>query len=277
MEKHYSLAMVQDAKEAERLRIQYEWLNNLLGCKIHPSISLPHSGSNLSIADVGTGTGIFLLDIANDFPASVQFHGFDITDVHFPDKEFPRNVSFHQHDMREPFPEEFIGKFDLVNIRLVVLGLKGNEWELAMKNLIALLKPGGHLQWLEPDHSKSRILNNKPGAPANATRELVTHSNQWFTEHVPIAGDNLSDLFRRNGLEVVTEDIFANDRLKHESAYHTPMTIQAAGNIAMKWRASQGKISKEQGDELIKMAVEETKNGDVYLHSEMNIVVGRKP
>lgn len=102
-------------------------------------IFLSHSGPDLRIADVGTGTVIFLLDIANDFPSSVKFHGFDITGVHFPDKDVPENVSFHQHDMREAFSEEFLGKFDLVCLRLVVLGLRGDEWELAIKNLIALL------------------------------------------------------------------------------------------------------------------------------------------
>ncbi|KAF8860884.1 S-adenosyl-L-methionine-dependent methyltransferase [Acephala macrosclerotiorum] len=275
MEKHYNI--VQDAKEAERLRIQHEWVNNNLGFKIHPSISLPHSGSELRIADVGTGTGIFLLDIANDFPPSVQFHGFDITDVHFPGEEVPQNVKFHQHDMREPFPDEFVGQFDLVSLRLVVLGLRGNEWELAMTNLIALLKPGGHLQWMEPDHTKSQILNDKPSVPSAATRELYKHINQWFIENVPIEGAILLDLFRKGGLEVVTEEIFSTDRIKHESAYHTPMMIEAVGPLVMKWRASQGKITKEEGDGLVKTALEETRSGDIYQHSEWYFVVGRKP
>lgn len=59
--------------------------------------------------------------------------------MHFPTKDIPENVKFCQHDMRTPFPEEYIGKFDLVCIRLAQLGLRGKEWDLAVKQLVDLL------------------------------------------------------------------------------------------------------------------------------------------
>lgn len=87
----------------------------------------------------------------------------------------------------------------------------------------------------------------------------------------------MADLFRKSGLELVTEDVFATDRVHHETAYHAPMFTQSAGTLAMKWRISQGKMTKEEGDELVRRAVEETRSGDVYQHSEKYVVVGRKP
>lgn len=101
-------------------------------------VVLPEN-EDLRIADVGTGTGLFLLDIAKDLPKPSHFTGFDITDAHFPTKDIPDNVKFHQHDMRTPFPEEYLGKFDLVCLRLVQLGLRGEEWDLAVKQLTILL------------------------------------------------------------------------------------------------------------------------------------------
>jgi hypothetical protein len=41
--------------------------------------------------------------------------------------------------------------FDVVHIRLLVLGLPQGSWDLACKNLFRLLKPGGWLQWEEGD------------------------------------------------------------------------------------------------------------------------------
>jgi hypothetical protein len=114
-------------------------MNKNLGFKIHPLIVLPNSKEDLWVGDAATGTGLFPLDIANDLPKSAHIFGFDITDTHFPTKDIPENVRFCQHDMRTPFPEEYIGKFDLVCIRLVQLGLRGEEWDLSVRQLVTLL------------------------------------------------------------------------------------------------------------------------------------------
>lgn len=128
--------------------MQYEMLQKVLGFKIHPLIALPQDESEPWIADVGTGTGIFLLDVVKDLPKTSRIFGFDITDAHFPTRDVPENVQFVQHDMRTPFPEEYLGRFDVINIRLVLLGLRDDEWSLAAEQLATLLsrKPKHELQ-----------------------------------------------------------------------------------------------------------------------------------
>jgi SAM-dependent methyltransferase len=123
------------------LRIQHKWMLAITGgFHIHPSIPVTLDTPNLRIADVGTGTGIYLIDLASMLPASAQLHGFDISTAQFPPPEkLPKNVSLHQQDMRFPFKEEFIGTFDIVDVRLTFLGIRGDEWIEAVKNVTALL------------------------------------------------------------------------------------------------------------------------------------------
>jgi hypothetical protein len=41
--------------------------------------------------------------------------------------------------------------FDVIHLRLLVLGLPRNTWKLACENILSLLKPGGWVQWEEAD------------------------------------------------------------------------------------------------------------------------------
>lgn len=41
--------------------------------------------------------------------------------------------------------------FDVIHLRLLILGLPRNTWKTACENIFALLKPGGWVQWEEAD------------------------------------------------------------------------------------------------------------------------------
>jgi hypothetical protein len=138
------------------------------------------------------------------------------------------------------------------------------------------IEPGGYIQWLEADHSKSQILHNKAGAPAAATKEIYREINAWFKDVLKPAAATLSGLFEKNGLEVVAEDIFATDRLREGTAYHTTMLTKTAGALVGTHLVKTGKKTQQQVDELISKAVEESKDGDIYQHSECYVVIGRK-
>lgn len=135
----------------DSLAVQHNFLTQLLGFIIHPSISTPLTNPSLHIADIAAGTGVFLLDVAKHVPATAQLHGFDISDAQFPapDKR-PRNLQLHVHDMREPFPEQFGGNFDVVCVRLVVAGLMDDDWDKAVENIAKLLSESEpHLKTLQ--------------------------------------------------------------------------------------------------------------------------------
>jgi ubiquinone/menaquinone biosynthesis C-methylase UbiE len=117
---------------------QHDWLKKLLTCTVHPTISTDKPA--LRIADVATGTAIWLLDLAQTLPAETQFYGFDISAAQFPALESrPSNVSLHEHNITKRFPEEYHGSFDIVAVRLITAGLRGDDWDAAVRNVSELL------------------------------------------------------------------------------------------------------------------------------------------
>lgn len=84
----------------------------------------------------------------------------------------------------------------------------------------------------------------------------------------------LPELFKENGLEVLADEICATDRLKHLSLYPT-----SVGKMILEIQVTEGKMERERekADELLKTALAETKDGDIYQHSDVCVYVGRKP
>ncbi|KAF9012745.1 hypothetical protein BDQ17DRAFT_1321692 [Cyathus striatus] len=123
------------ADEEERLRLtnQHEFLKRTFGGRILLApVTLKDSDD---VLDACTGTGIWLLELAKGVPEGVQLEGFDIEPRLFPAEESrPENVKFSVHSI--------FG----VHQRLLVMGLRREEWPLALKELHRVTKPGG---WVE--------------------------------------------------------------------------------------------------------------------------------
>lgn len=135
-----------DGQESKRLNAQHVWMRALSGGHlIHPSI--PRK-SLCTVADIATGTGVWLQDVATCAEFSRQakdeksaFVGFDISPQQFPPTgELPPNVRFVVHDMTEPFPPEYHEKFDLVNVRLVSYVIKAVDLQKVVQHILQLLR-----------------------------------------------------------------------------------------------------------------------------------------
>lgn len=74
-----------------------------IGYLLHPKVTatLP---TNPQIADVGTGTGIFLQYVQETYPDAV-LHGFDISAALFPSPALP-GITMQTLDVKQPIPEE---------------------------------------------------------------------------------------------------------------------------------------------------------------------------
>jgi len=149
-----------DSQESKRLDAQHEYMRALSsGHLIHPSIL---SNVIRAVADVGTGTGAWLRDLANSAAVvddkEATFVGFDISPQQFPPTEtyFP-NVKFVVHDITKPFPVEYHETYDLVNVRLLSYAIRVVDLEKAVRHILQILRPGGYLQWQECDACDSWV------------------------------------------------------------------------------------------------------------------------
>ena len=126
-------------EESTRLDAQHYYMRHLArGNLVQPCV--PRTNLR-AIADVATGTGIWLREAAQELTTSngtIEFTGFDISAQQFP-KEDIHGVTFVEHDVVKTFPPEYHGKFDLVHVRLLSYALRAQDLENSVRNIIQIL------------------------------------------------------------------------------------------------------------------------------------------
>lgn len=73
-----------------------------------------------------------------------------MSDAQFPSPP-PLGIEFTTLNILDPVPVELESTFDVLHLRLLVLGLPTGTWDRASRNILKLLKPGGWVQWEEAD------------------------------------------------------------------------------------------------------------------------------
>ncbi|KAI8070021.1 S-adenosyl-L-methionine-dependent methyltransferase [Gongronella butleri] len=102
----------------------------------------------INVLDSGCGPGTWVFEMAEDFPAS-QFYGVDIVPT-FPESIKPKNVTFNVANITEPLPYPD-AHFDYIYQRLMIFSLTKEQWQLAIRELVRKLRPGGTIELMEAD------------------------------------------------------------------------------------------------------------------------------
>ncbi|KAF5026510.1 hypothetical protein F66182_1370 [Fusarium sp. NRRL 66182] len=148
----YTLNNGEKGVEEDRLLYQHNVFLRITKTMVPKNIKchLESLGRAPRIADVGTGTGIWLRDFASEFSSDARLDGYDLDESKFLSSTvLPPNVRLSSGDLLKPFPQELQGQYDLVHARLLMIALKADEWEVAAQNLKRLVKPGGYILWEE--------------------------------------------------------------------------------------------------------------------------------
>lgn len=225
---------------------------------------------------MGTGTAIFLKTIQLQYSDAV-LEGFDISSELFPPQEtLSSNISLGVLDMKQPFPPEMHGKYDLVHVRMLVTAMLPDEWDPTVRNLATLLKPGGFLQWEECDFIHTEYVIKDTADPrgdfmgqkfTDALRDRLEHG--WNT---------LPQNMKNAGLDAVASDVFASDRVPET---RTRMTERMIGLVftwarIMTERGAPGSMPGEELDAIEKEVAEEIRSG-AYLKFNIHVACSQKP
>lgn len=125
---------------ASRLNFQFYLWKESLQFSIHPSIPVPEDAR---IADVATGTAIWLIKLAHELP-SARLDGFDIKlDQAPPAQWLPPQVHLRTWNVFDNVPDDMLGAYDVVHMRLLVLVVENRDPRPIVRNLRKMLKPGG--------------------------------------------------------------------------------------------------------------------------------------
>ncbi|OQO14294.1 hypothetical protein B0A48_01170 [Cryoendolithus antarcticus] len=245
-----------DAPESARLDEQHQiWKATVAyPSLLHPRIIESITGKQAHIADVATGTGAWLLDLAA-MPEHARhtYTGLDISSAQFP-ATYPSNVSFGVLNIFDPLPAEYHSSFDVVHVRLLVLGLAGEQWHTTARNLLAMLKPGGYLQWEEADFAH----------PTHVLAVLQPHGRMMDE------ATQLPEICRQAGFEELEERVVGSDAVEEWRERFMRIGIKAFAGILKIAGLEEAKRVKVVAE--AETAVDEGNWGKTDFH----IVVGRK-
>ncbi|KAI9590864.1 S-adenosyl-L-methionine-dependent methyltransferase [Syncephalis fuscata] len=159
-EKDVPYPLPNDLNEVDRLDLQHFMIRYSLNgnhvCKLnHPQ----------KMIDIGTGTGIWVMEMASEFP-ECQVFGIDISAIQ-PKAIIPPNVHFETMNILEGISYES-NLFDYVHQRLLCAAIPELYWPELVKDLARICAPGGSVEIIE----SSALLYN--GGP------LCEQVNNWF-------------------------------------------------------------------------------------------------
>lgn len=255
--------------------------NRSIGYLLHPSIQskLP---ANARIADVATGTGIWLSDLSAASPQSHTFTGFDISNDQFlAPSSLPSNVKLTYLDFKKPIPEDVRGKFDLVNIRLIIISMGPEKvWKETLTNLLTLLKPGGAITWTEGNFLVARGFrgsgaNDSSSTPGHALTAGQNQLNSTLIRRFGYSFPDFKALFEDAGLKDVQTDVISTDRLVEMRREFTEIGVGAVfGGLKNLARVEEeGGWGEEEVESRRVEAVADLESG-AYLRWDIHVAVG---
>ncbi|KAF2160474.1 hypothetical protein M409DRAFT_29095 [Zasmidium cellare ATCC 36951] len=273
-------ALPRNPNESERLDAQHRLYIKSLGYILHPRIAASLSTANPQIADVATGTGAWMIDLAREMP-HVKLVGFDMSDAQFP-SSVPSNCELQLLNILQPVPEELQGRFDVVHIRLLIVGLTGEDWNTVARHAMQLLRPGGFFQWCEADFEYMDVLQTKRGSSRVAHKELFGFVREVMQKHGKLAGDvgRLGETVRKAGFQDCSEDLVSSDRCLDMRREGSDVEHAAVVAIAKAFAANlKNEHTKTEQDveDLCRRCDEEVAEGEQYWRWNIKVVVGQKP
>lgn len=230
------------------------------------------------IADIGTGTGLFLIFLAEDYPEA-SLHGFDIADDLFaPTDTLPPNVHLALMDIKRAPPENERSKYDAVHVRLLAAAMNPEDWGIAVRHIWMLLKPGGAIQWEECNFAQGRHVRGRAGSTIEAARYIGDEMRVALKDKFAYGWSTLPRDMRDAGFVDVDEDIVSSDR---DVETREPLSLN--GMVAVfQWakliseRGTPGSHSLEDLADLERQAFKDIRSG-CYCRFDIHVAIGFKP
>ncbi|KAI8051581.1 S-adenosyl-L-methionine-dependent methyltransferase [Syncephalis plumigaleata] len=162
---------------------------------------IPCSANNpQNILDIGTGTGVWLMDVATDFP-NCSFLGVDIAPLQ-PQTVLPSNCRFELQNILDGLAYAD-NTFDFVRHRMLVGAIPRDCWNAYVKDCIRMTTLGG---WIEMADMNGLIVDDGPCA----TRLARYFNRAVQPRNIELSMiENTCQLMRDNGLENIRTDCYA--------------------------------------------------------------------
>jgi len=129
-----------DEKESDRMDLAHQ----MMVCGLDGKLFTAPLEDPKRILDVGTGTGIWAMEMGEKFPDS-DVLGNDLSPIQ--PRWVPPNVHFEVDDVEKEWT--YSQKFDFIHVRALNGALK--DWPALVKRVFDFLEPGGYCEFYELD------------------------------------------------------------------------------------------------------------------------------
>ncbi|KAF5667186.1 methyltransferase [Fusarium heterosporum] len=269
--------MPNDEREQDRLDLQHHLFLITFDNKLHlcPAGRDGHKVHN--VLDVGTGTGIWAMDFADENPhASVV--GVDLSPIQSP--FVPPNLTFQVDDIEEPWT--FNVQFDFIYSRMMTGAIA--DWPGFFKEAYNSLAPGG---WIE-------MADIYPIACDDGTLKKDSATYEWVTkllEGTRLVGrpfdsaDKYKEQLESQGFQNVQEVIFKwPQNTWPKDVKHKELGAWELENISSGLDGLSSAVftrvlgwSKEELDVLLTKVRREIRDRSIHSYWPIYVVYGQKP
>ncbi|KAI0883928.1 uncharacterized protein GGS22DRAFT_27825 [Annulohypoxylon maeteangense] len=284
----YWVAPARNFRTSARLHLQHLLFQNTLGYLLEPRVQGSISSSTqseLKVADLGCGNGVWLSDLDEELSRkgiSASLDGYDVNPINFPaPAHLPQSITVKKLDvLARPLPQEITGVYDIVHVRAFTSIIVNADLDPLLSTALALLKPGGWLQWEElradrylvespsPEISKSACetlvhIVQAGGKARGATYEFLGELDQHLKQYGFTDVHMQTTDTRKRDWKAWTEDYLMI--WEELSVFFPPKAKQP-----------QAPMTRESWIDLFAKAVQETEEGVAVHNGSAVTVVGRK-
>jgi len=268
--------MPNDDKEQDRLDL----LHHIHGMMLDGALHLSPLKNPQRILDIGTGTGIWAISVADEYP-SAEVIGLDLSPIQ--PGWVPPNLVFQIDDAESEWTFPPNQPFDFIYLR----GMGGSiaDWPKLLKQAFQHLKPGGWIELSEFEAWASTDDNSLPHTSAYwEFQNLIDEASSKFGRVMNVAPFH-EQRVKDAGFEDVHDEIVKvplspwprDPRLKEWGRYMQVQMIDALESygMALCTRVLGWDVARTQL--LIARARNDLRNRNHHLYSKCHNVYGRKP
>ena len=254
-----------DEKEQDRLDITHKLTEVAIGSLFTAPIKDPKR-----ILDIGTGTGIWALEMGDRFP-QCDVLGNDLSPVQ--PRWVPPNVHFEVDDVEAAWT--YAQKFDLIHCRSMYTAIR--DWPKLIEQAYEFTKPGGYIEFTDWDTKLQSPDNSVIEGSALHTHNKTYHKLAEDMGKDPDPGSKLEGWIRNQGFEDIRVKhvpiplgTWAKDRhLKEVGSWMYLMTTEGLESFVAYIFTTQLGWAKEEVDVLCAKVRQQMK--DPKVHGMLNM------
>ncbi|KAL8920700.1 MAG: hypothetical protein Q9172_004384 [Xanthocarpia lactea] len=265
-----------DEVEQNRMDLQYHAMRLAFGNK---PFFAPVDKDLKRVLDVGTGTGIWVEDVADFYPEA-EVYGIDLSPIQ-PRWSAPK-VKYQVDDVEQPwtYPPSH---FDLIHTRIMLGSLR--DWPFFFTQCLKHLRPGGYIECQELSVNARTDDNSLPEESAlTAWCNNQQEGMRKLGMELMVTGDMIKKQMHEAGFVEVEVKEFKipigqwpkDPKMRETGAFQLVAMLEGIGGLTMAlWTRFLGWKREDVEDELVKVKLE-MQSKRVHSYWPTYAVYGRK-